>query len=267
MTSWEKRIDQVRDVVGKWQRRLVHPDDPEPGSSLAADDAVFTRMPCSQLAWWSLGVGVEHMDATLRLFDEQVARGGPILPSANFTVLRGALVGTSHAVVLLSPTRREERVNFGLQVAREEYRQVYNFRKRILDHPGLVEATRRAASGKDHLSSFEAKRDEVTELLKSRGVTHFLTDTEIIERAAELAHTGPRDADLLRSSVTMEWALGSGAAHGRLLMTMHRPSSHRIENGNTALMGSTYEDVAQPLIGVFLMLNEAWRQWDLRRVV
>lgn len=265
MTAWETRIDQVSAVVQAWQQRLLTPDEPDRGSSLAADDNAFPRMSCSQLAWWGMSVGVEHLDATLRLFNEQVTRGGPILPAANFTVLRAALVGSSQALILLAPTSRQERVNYGLQIAHEEYRQVFNFRKRLLEHPGLVPAAREAAATKDYLTRFATKRDEVAELLTARGVASRLTDTAMIERAAELSHTDPTDADLLKSSVAMEWALGSGAAHGRLLMTMHRQTSFKTEGGSTALLGSTVEEVAMPIVGVFLMLNNAWRIWDLRR--
>lgn len=266
MTSWESRIGQVRTAVTAWRQRLLDPDEPELGSSLATDDATYPGMPCSQLAWWGMSVGVEHIDATLRLFDEQVATGGPILPAANFTVLRAALVGSSQAVVLLLPKSREERANYGLQIAHEEYRQTFNFRERVLQHPGLVPPAREAAANKDYLKQPAERRDELAKLLTARSVIpRRLTDTAMIERAAELVHTGPLDADLLRSSIVIEWALGSGAAHGRLLMALHRQSSLRTEDGGTALLGSTYEDVAMPLIGVFLMLNEAWRVWDLRR--
>lgn len=265
MASWETRIDRVSTVVQGWQHRLLAPDVPDRGSSLAADDDAFPRMSCSQLAWWGMSVGVEHLDATLRLFNDQVAGGGPILPAANFTVLRAALVGSSQAIVLLAPSKRQERVNYGLQIAHEEYRQVFNFRKRLLEHPGLVLAGREAADRNDYLTRFAANRDEVADLLKARGVAPRLTDTAMIERAAELSHTDPADAQLLQSSVMMEWALGSGAAHGRLLMTMHRQSSFRTEAGDVALFGSTYEQVAMPIVGVFLLLNQAWRVWDLRR--
>lgn len=222
-------------------------------------------MPCSQLAWWGMSVGVEHVDATLRLLQAQVGDGGPIFPAANFTVLRAALVGSAQSIVLLAPRRRDERTSYGLQIAHEEYRQLLNFRKRVLEHPGLVPAARDAATRKDYLTRSTTKLAEIASLLDARGLPKRLTDTSMIERAAALVHADPTDADLLRSSVEMEWALGSGAAHGRLLMTLQRPSSFRTEGGNTALLASTYEEVAMPIVGVFLMLNDAWRLWDLRR--
>jgi hypothetical protein len=101
--------------------------------------------------------------------------------------------------------------------------------------------------------------------LRARDAATKLTDTAMIERAAELVHTRGDDADLLRSSVAMEWALGSGSAHGRLLMNLHRVDGHRREHGGVALLGASYEAVVTQISGVSLILNEGWRQWDLRR--
>jgi hypothetical protein len=212
-------------------------------------------MPCSQLAWWGLGMGVEHLDATIRLLDQQVAAGGPILTSANYTVQRGALVGSCQAVALLAPKTRAERTTVALQIAREEYRQVFNFRERVVTHPGLVKEARQAAEGKDWLARPRDRKNEIEAMLRERGANPRLTDTAMIERAAELVHASGEDADLLRSSVAIEWALGSGAAHGRLLMTLHRPEGHLSEAG-TALLGASYDQVASQITGVSLILNE-----------
>lgn len=265
VSTWEVRLDRVRTAVGGWRERLPNPDPIEPRSSLAGDDAAHPRMPCSQLAWWGLNVGVEHLDAGIRLLDQQVSTGGPILPTANFTVLRGGLVGSSQAVTLLGPRRREERTTYALQIAHEEYRQAYNFRERVINHPGLVDEARESASKKDYLAGLREARDGAADILKSRGSSVRLTDTAMIERAAQLVHADPDDADLLRSSVEMEWALGSGAAHGRMLMTMHREAGFRAEEDGMALFGSSYKSVVMPIVGVFLILNEGWRLWDLRR--
>jgi hypothetical protein len=144
--------------VDGWRARLLVPDQPEVTSSLAADDLVYPAMSCSQLAWWGISVGVEHLDATIRLFDQQVSSGGPILPAANYTVLRAALVGSSQAAVLLAPRKRDERTTYGLQIAHEEYRQALNFRERTLNHPGLVAEARAASERGDYLAGLRGGR-------------------------------------------------------------------------------------------------------------
>ena len=223
-------------------------------------------MPCSNLAWWALGVGTEHLDAALRLLTQQVVVGGPILPSANFTVLRAGLVAASQAVVLLAPKRRDERTTAGLQIAREEYRQAHNFRKHTLEHAALSPAMRAKANEKDHLTHMTGRQRDVEALLAERGAAKSLRDTDMVEQAAGLLHTTANDAALLKLSVEMEWRLGSGAAHGRMLVGMHRRDGFQVEEGNVALFGGTYESVAEQIVSVSLMLNEAWRKWDLRRV-
>ena len=92
-----------------------------------------------------------------------------------------------------------------------------------------------------------------------------LSDKVMIETAARLVHAKGNDAELLRSSLVMEWGLGSGAAHGRLLMGVHRVDGFRNEVGDTALLGASHVQVAMQICGVSLILNEGWRQWDLRR--
>ena len=263
MATWNDRVDRVRSAVDQWSQRLPDAGTPQPGSSLAADDAVFPRLSCSQLAWYALGVGVEHLDATLRLLQQQVDAGGPVLPDANYTLLRAALVGSSQAVVLLCSTSREQRTTVALQIAHEEYRQLYNFREHVLQHAGLVAQAKTEASTKDYLKFPRERREQVAALLTDRKAGLKITDTRLVEKAADLVHTRGADAQLLQLAVEMEWRLGSGAAHGRLLMGLQRPGGHQIE-GDVAAIGGVYDDVAQQVCAVSLMLSEAWRAWDLR---
>jgi hypothetical protein len=87
----------------------------------------------------------------------------------------------------------------------------------------------------------------------------------MIERAAGLVHTSGDDSELMRLAVQMGWALGSGTAHGRLLMSMQRAGSSRDETGGTMLFGATYEEIAIEIASVSLVLSQGWRYWDLRR--
>ena len=256
-------METVTRAVGAWSERMREPDDPQPGSSLGSDDEVFPKLPCSQLAWFGLGVGVEHLDATTRLLQQQVDAGGPILPDANFTVLRGALVGSAQAVVLLCSSGRDERTRVGLQIAHEEYRQLFNFRKHVLEHAGLVPEAQAAANRRDYLRLPRERREQAAAILRERGAPLKITDTELVERAADLVHARGEDAQLLQLALEMEWRLGSGAAHGRLLMSLQRPGGH-VVNGDVAAMGGSYEAVAQQVCAISLLLSAAWRAWDLR---
>jgi hypothetical protein len=150
-------------------------------------------------------------------------------------------------------------------MAHEEYRQAFNFRKKVVNSPGLREPARLASASTDHLAHLKGRLEAVSSLIELRGAPKRLHDTTIVERAAKLVHsTDIRDSDLLELALQMEWALGSGAAHGRMLMTLHRVGGHRIEDGNTALFGATYDEVAQEIAAVTLVLSEAFRLWTMR---
>jgi hypothetical protein len=210
-----------------------------------------------------MSVGVEHLDATIRLLDQQVEAGGPLLPAANFTLLRAGLVGACQAAVVLLPKTREERIIHGLQLAHEEYRQVVKFREHILSHRGLVREARLNAERSDFLSRYKGLRDTTKAMLVERGAS-MLTDTAMTERAGQLVHESGADAALLQMGVETSWRLGSGAAHGRLLMGMHQPGGHVIEE-QTALLGASFDVIVQQIASVSLILNESWRVWDIRR--
>ena len=136
--EWQVRMARIREDVAGWRPLLLVPPAVVDRSPLAGDDKAFPPMRCSQLAWWGISVAVEHLDATIRALDQQVSVGGPILPSANFTVLRAALVGASYAVVLLGSTSRADRTTVGLQMAHEEYRQALRFREKAIASAALL---------------------------------------------------------------------------------------------------------------------------------
>ena len=79
-----------------------------------------------------------------------------------------------------------------------------------------------------------------------------------------MVHAQGQDARLLQLGQEMEWRLGSGSAHGQMLVSMHRAGGHRSE-GNIAVFAGNYDDIAQTAARISLVANEAWRAWDLRR--
>lgn len=262
-TTWEDRVRRVEEAVAAWRPRLLDPQTPEPGSSLAKDDETFPPMPCSQLAWWGLTVAVEHLDAGLRLLADQASRGGPYFGDANYTLLRAALLGASQAAAVLLPTGRETRTTYGLQLAHEEFRRALNLRMHLHGHEGLPDSARTGFTEERFLDSIKSPLERAAAALDERQVRRGFPDTDLVEVAAGLVHARGQDAQLLRLGQEMEWRLGSGSAHGQLLVSMHRAGGHRTE-GNLALFGGQYEAIAQTAIGVSLVANQAWRAWDTR---
>lgn len=263
----EERLKEVRETLDLWRQRVKSPDQVTLGSSLAVDDQVYPPLPCSQLAWWGLAVGVEHLDAAVDMLDRQVAQGQSIMPLAAYTVLRGGLIGASQAVLLLCTPQRDKRVNYGLQIAHEEYRQVYNFRKATVEHPTVSEEDRQAVLSEDYLGWSESGKKRVKALLNERNETQMkLNDTDLITEAARVMQRDTAEADFLSLGMGMEWRLGSGAAHGRLLMNMHRQRGYRQDQeGQIAYFGGAKKEVMQQIALVRIVLSKAWRMWDLRR--
>lgn len=265
--EWEERLAKIREALGHWRERVKFPDNVAPGSSLSADDQVHPEMPCSQLAWWGLTVGVEHLDGCVALVDHQLEHDRPILPAATFTVLRGALIGSSQAALLLCTRKREQRINYGLRIAREEYLQALYFRGATAGHPAVAEMEGIVTPDSDFLDWPQEGIERVETLLKARGVSRSnlkLKDTDLIKEAAKVVHSG-EDAALLQLATEMEWRLGSGSAHGRLLMNRHRPQGHsRGDEGRVAFFGTAKDMVVQQMATAWFLLNEAWRMWELR---
>ncbi|MDN6521196.1 MAG: hypothetical protein L0K46_09605 [Yaniella sp.] len=264
--DWDARLTRIKTALGYWRERVKSPENVMSGSSLAADDQIHPEMPCSQLAWWGLSMGVEHLDGTLSLLEHQIEREKPILPAATYTVLRGALLGASQAALLLCTPRRTDRINYALRIAHEEYRQEFIFTNATINHGAVSDAERQSALGEDFLGRAERGKERVKALLAALdGPPGTLVDTEMSELAAKVVHRG-EDADLLRFGVEMEWRLGSGSSHGRLLMNTHRPQAFtRNDEGNTAYFSASKPMVIQQMATVFLTLQEAWRIWELRR--
>jgi hypothetical protein len=265
VTTWGDRLTRVEDAISAWRPRLINPLTPEFGSSLAKDDETFPTMPCSQLAWWGLSTAVEHLDASLRLIADQTARGGPYFSDANYTLLRAGLLGASQAAVLLLPPSRQLRTTYGLQLAHEEFRRALNVRNNLHQHDGLPEGIRAAASDGRFLDSLTQPLARAAALLDERGARKGFPDTDLIAAAGQLVHTPGPDAQLLQLGQEMEWSLGSGSAHGQLLVSMHRAGGHRTE-GNVAMFAGDYDSIAQTASRVCLVASEAWRAWDLRRL-
>lgn len=265
--EWEERLRIIKAALIFWRERIKVPEKALPGSSLATDDQVHPEMPCSQLAWWGLSMGVEHLDATVALMEHQVEKDKPIFPAATYTVLRGAMLGASQAALLLCTPRREDRINYALRIAHEEYRQEFNFRDTIINHAAVPETERQTVTNSDFLERAQNGMHRVKALLETRdGPKGKLTDTKMIELAAKVVYRGA-DADMLHLGAEMEWRLGSGSAHGRLLMNTHRPQAFTLEeDGNTAFFSASKSAVIQQIATVFLTLQEAWRMWEPRKI-
>lgn len=102
----------------RWRAVLDGPARPEPHSSLAADDSVFSPLPCSSIAWWSLTRAVRSYDHAIELLDADSATA----PQGALEHLRTALVHASAAVTVLAPSR-SRRIMYALRIAWTAFRR------------------------------------------------------------------------------------------------------------------------------------------------
>ena len=111
-------LDSAPDL-DRWRLRAHNVEVPESGSDLALDDKIVPHMAIGQLARMSLVLSGEHLRLAL-----DAVRAKQLYPSSHFTVLRGALVGASQGVWILSPVDRDKRRERGLTVLAEMYNQM-----------------------------------------------------------------------------------------------------------------------------------------------
>lgn len=181
-------LTQILDTAAdldRWRLRAHRVEEPERGSELAVDDEIFQRMAISQFTRLSLMAAGEH----LRLALDGI-QAKQLYPSSHFTVLRGALVGASQAVLILAPEDRDVRRERGLTVLTEMYAQMDKYYS-FLDSTQLNNVDR--ASLKDQQVWLSERRDDVASIRSTKAT---LNVTDVIGLAADhvFADTTSRDA-------------------------------------------------------------------------
>lgn len=204
-SEWEHRLSGMLALAKQWRDLGVEPEQPQPRSSLAADDRGYTQFPVSQVAWLSLLFATDHIDLFLTAL--QVTRRSQ--PYAYFTVARGALAGAARAYWVLHPTERAERQRRALRVAHEDHRQyramTETFRDSIdRDRKQGVRRTpeQRAADQRirdESVREVKVRSERLAEIATvgadSLGMTaaqFYLIDTEVIKYVADAL---PPDTD------------------------------------------------------------------------
>lgn len=112
-------LDMIRETfptLDRWGRRLADGYVPASGSDLAVDDEDWTPSRASQMALMGLGSARDHLHAVRVLIEAR-----QLFPYAQLSLIRGALIGSSQAVWLLSPTDSSTRVERARLIAKESY--------------------------------------------------------------------------------------------------------------------------------------------------
>lgn len=236
--------------LDRWRLRAHKVEEPESASELALDDQIFPHMAISQLARMSLVLSGEHLRLAL-----DAVRAGQLYPSSHFTVLRGALVGASQGVWILSPDDREERRERGLTVLTELYKELDKYYGSL---KGLSSDDQEKLE--DQRKWLNYRRAEVTTL---RATGADLNLTGIIHKSAEETFSS---ADR-QEAVRRQWREMSADAHVLGWSMFQRsnfgPADRRTGIGEGQAPGSP-RHVAEAFLASYRMLRHGWSLFDRR---
>lgn len=240
--------------LNSWAERARRnpPEEPQPGSELAIDDATFRWHRISETVRLSLIAAGEH----LRLARDAIEVDEPY-PSAHFTLLRGAFVGAAQAVWILGPDDPDTRQQRGFTVIAEMYEQMTK-NHRELETFNLNERQR------DLLSQQKKWLDaRIASLGAQRKNKRKLVQTEFIRWALEYRF---KDEDR-REDGRMLWRQMSADAHVLSWSLMQRAQFASPTLGSDLGIGTasgSLKDISQPFNASFLMLKEGWSLFDRR---
>ncbi len=236
--------------LDRWRLRAQTAEEPEIGSDLALDDKIYPHMAISQLARMSLVLSGEHLRLAL-----DAVNAKQLYPSSHFTVLRGALVGASQGVWILSPDDRGERRERGLAVLAEMYSQMGKYYDSL---DGLSQDDQEKLDDqKDWLSGRKAG---VTAVRTSGACLNL---TEVIRASAEnaFASAGHREAvrrlwrEMSADAHVLGWSVFQRSSFG--------PPDRRTGIGQGKAPGSPGH-IAEAFLLSYRMLKHGWSLFDRR---
>lgn len=246
-------IQSTYEDLDRWKARAASVEEPQPGSELALDDAIFPRHRISEVARMSLVLAGEH----LRLARDAI-EAGQLYPSAHFTLLRGGLVGAAQAVWVLSQVERAQRQERGLTVLTEIHTQMRKYYGR-LESFDLSEAERRDLGEQQ---SWLIERIAQVQAVRTGQAALNLTD-EVIPQALDYVFS---DAARRQDGRAL-WALMSGDAHVLGWSTVSRGQmgpTNRTSGLAEGTVGGSFADIAQPFMATHGLLRAGWSLFDRR---
>jgi hypothetical protein len=180
-----------------------------------------------------------------------------LYPSAHFTVLRGALVGSSQAVWILAPDEANERQERGLIVIGEMYQELL----KSYNEAGANQLDESQRQGL--VKQIAWCRDRIEEVTTLRRGGAKLNQTQMIKWAVQYRFRDPKRAGEVRGL----WRQMSADAHVLGWGVFQRSSPFRAEPRSglgVAEAGGSLDDVAEPFVAAHLLLKEGWSLFDRR---
>lgn len=240
------------DDLDGWHARgqKMPPEQPERGSLLAADDAIFYWHNISETARFSLLTSGEH----LRLAKTAI-EAHQVYPSAHFTVMRTALVCAAQAVWILAPPDAHDRQERGLTLIGEIYDQLGKHDAEQLTLP-LNAADQKDL--RDHIGWCKMRQDQVKAARRTKAQ---FNQTATIAWA--LDHRFPDSRR--RGAGRLLWRQMSSDAHGLGWGVYQRGSTlkgNRRTGLGVGMSGGGLEFIAEPFVAIHQVLKEGWSLFD-----
>lgn len=251
--EYVQKIEATFDDLAAVGQRLRVPHYSTPGSQLAVDDADWTPLSISQLAWGCFAAAFDHLDLVRLTIEQQRT-----FATATYSVLRGGLLGACQAAWLLGPVDAETRLERARLFGNEWYGNRIKWQEGLTPDLSVDDAARSATQMND------LERDQETLAAKRKTKATF-NSTANIEWVGK--HYFPDKAPLQRSLMS-QWRRLGGDAHalGWTLMTQNKvwDTSATTADGLTpAAVTSSFSDIAEGYLACWYVNRAAWRRFDV----
>jgi hypothetical protein len=252
------------DALPAWDERTRQPADAEPGSSLDGDIKIYPNV--AAIAWQGITSAVDHLKALRDLW----MTTGSVHAFADATLLRAALLAAATTLYLLDDSpgvARRDRVRRGALAALSDHRDHLWHQTAMTEMTASLgeEATAAHQGLITRLQEWIARAEQVARDhgATSKEVGRGLVDTACIVQTGRVIgrHESREQQIRLESGLRAVWQKGSADAHSRTWQTMTR----RNADGGP-LLRANIPELINGLNAATLVLNEAWRLWDLRTV-
>lgn len=238
--------------------RAATVETPQKGSELELDDQVWPHHPLSELARISLIAATEHLQLA-----GEIVGSKHLHVTADFTVLRGGLVGGATAVWLLGPDDPVERQQRGLRHVVEWYRRKRQYDEAMRPFCPDVDRSRLEAQ----INHTEQRRVEARgKWVRTPTLTEAESpsDSKRIEWSASFAfHNDQQLVDAIKSL----WSAMSGDAHALGWQLISRRSGAMTSDGSglaTMIASASIESLAEPYLGAYKLVKRGWSLFDQR---
>lgn len=266
-----QRLGWISEQVKVWRTYVGQPQSVLDGSSLAADDAIFSVLPPSHLIWHGISHAVDHLDMFMVALTEG-KRSHPIAPS---TLARSGILGSAHALWLLDGPDRAERQRRALKIAHEEF---YRDRQMLRDIADISRDDPGTEPSPD-ISVVQQQIDLRTEWInraiavgttlgmRDRQVTAQLDETSIIDAVAERYAVVTRDSHELVKAYRLVWRTYSATSHGLRWSAMARAKIVKNEQGGggNGWLTNDLADLGMAACAVTLFTLRAVNLYEIRR--